>query len=384
MPSPSKEPAPQPLKLRFFDLDVHIRSDSRACLNPFAQMYRRFRANGVSPPVQPPVEFAILTQPDNAWGQPVLILDGKVQPLRDPRLLAGYVHQSILCAILARVRSHVLIHAGAVANDGQGFILAADSLHGKTTLALELVRRGFKFLSDDTAALGRADRRLHPFPRCLRLRPGTLDLAGLPEAVAGAPEWLGKQLLDIEQIQPDSLGQAAPLSHVVVLRDPAEEREERPGPPDRELGVLVDRLDEDLLADVHHIEGVTDLHVDVERGYPLLRLRTARRTFVFSHIEALCQAQRILVLDVITGPAGPPSFAAPARLEAIPRSQAIVELLRRFQGGYKSAILDEFGGSSTRLFMELAAIIGQAECYQLFVGPLHEMADLVCGLVGTV
>lgn len=41
---------------------------------------------------------------------------------------------------------------------------------------------------------------------------------------------------------------------------------------------------------------------------------------------------------------------------------------------------NEFGGSSTRLFMELSGIMGQADCHQLSVGPLHEMADLVCNL----
>lgn len=383
MLSSSKALATHQLKLRFFDLDVTIRSDSGTHLHRFAQLYRRFQVNGASPPVQRPVEFTVLTRPGNPWGQPVLILEGQVQPLPDPRLLAGYVYQGILCAILARVRSHVLIHAGVVASGGQGLLLAADSFHGKTTLVLELVRRGFKFLSDETAALGRADRQVHPFPRTLSVRPGTLKLAGFSEAAAGGTEWLGKLLLNIEQIQPNSLGQAAPLSHVVILQDPAE-GEEQPGSPDRELGVLVDRLDEALLAAVRQIEGVTGVRVDVERGYPLLRLRAARRTFVSSQIEALCQAQRVLVLDVITGPAGQPTFATPARLEAIPRSQAVVELLRRFQGGYKSAILDEWGGSSTRLFMELAAIVGQADCHRLFVGPLHEMADLVCSLVGTV
>ena len=366
------------LKLRFFDLDVYIRSDARTYVDLLARMYRRFQADGDSPSVQPPVEFAVLTQADNAWGQPVLVLDGQVHPLHDPRLLVGYVYQSVLCAILARVRSHSLIHGGAVACNGQGIVLAADSFHGKTTLVLELVRRGFRFLSDDTAALGRADRRLHPFPRSLRVRPGTLHLAGLSQATTETPQWLGKLLLDIDQIRPGSLGQAVPIGHIVVLVDPDETGVEG---SERRFGVLVDRLDEDLLAAIRHIEGVTELHADVAHGYPLLQLRAARRTFLFSQIEALCQARRIQVLDVITGPAGQPTFAAPARLEAISRSQAVVELLRRFQGGHKSAILDEFGGHSTRLFMELAAIVGQTSCHRLFVGTLHQMADLVCGLV---
>ncbi|MEE8390531.1 MAG: hypothetical protein V3S14_07000 [Anaerolineae bacterium] len=383
MESSPKELVVQQLAFRFFDLETHIRSDSSAYINLFAQMYRRFQATEPPSSVQLPVEFTVLTKPDNPWGKPVMILDGDVWPLNDPGLLEGFVYQSILNTIVARVRSHFLIHAGVVSWGNQGIILVADSTHGKTTLVLKLLQRGFKFLSDEMAALGRSDRYVYPFPRSLRIRPGTLELAGFPNPAAGSPEWLDKLILDVEDIQPDSMGEAAPISHVIVLQDPADKGEERPDSPERELGVLVDRLDGPFLEAVRQIEGVTEVHTETGRGHPLLRIHAARRTFVLSQIEALCQEKEILILDVIKRIEGHPAFKAPARLETIPRSQAVIELLRRFQGGHKSVLLqNEFGGSSTRLFIELAAIIDQANCYQLFVGPLNEMADLVCGLVG--
>lgn len=87
------------------------------------------------------------------------------------------------------------------------------------TLVLELVRRGFKFLSDEMAALGRDDHHVHPFPRSLRIRPGSLELAGFPEAAIGAPMWLGKQILDIEQIHPGAVGASVPLQHIIILQN---------------------------------------------------------------------------------------------------------------------------------------------------------------------
>jgi len=372
------------LRLRFFDLDAEIRSDSDAYVDLFARMYRRFQVGGSPVLDQKSVEFTVLTKPDDRWGHQAIILDREVWPLYDPWLLEGYTYESVLHAIVASVRSHFLIHAGVVAHGGQGIVLAADSAHGKTTLVLELVRRGFKFLSDEMAALGRADRRVHPFPRSLRIRPGTLEKVGFLKAVAGAPEWLGKLLLDIEEIQPASMGRAAAISHVVILRDPVEAGQEKSDNSEQELGILVDRLDDAFLAAVRQIEGVADAHTDVDRGCPALRLRTKGRSrmSVLPQVEALCRTRRILILDVIKRAETQPTFTTPARLEAIPKSKAAMELLRRFQGGHKSALLqEEFGGSSARLFMELADLIGQANCYQLSVGPLSEMADLVCGLV---
>jgi hypothetical protein len=370
-------PSAHQLNLRFFDLDTHIRSDSKEHLDLFTQLYRRMGGNGASSPAQQQAGFDILTQPDNPWGRPVVVFDGEVWPLRDANLLAGCVYESILKIILARIQSHILIHAGALACQGQGLILAADSGHGKTTLTLELVRRGAKFLSDEMAALGRHDRRLYPFPRALRIRPGTLERAGFPKAAHGAPEWLGKLILDIEQIQPGCLGETVPIKHIIILKNPSAEK----GPsPTQELGVILDHMDEAFVDAVRQIEGVSGLRVGATYGYPWLKLHATRRTLVFSQIEALCRARRFWVLDVITDPEEWPSFDTPARLENIPRSQAVMELIRRFLGGYNSAILDELG-SSTRLFAELASIIGQADCHNLFVGPLHEMADLVSGLV---
>jgi hypothetical protein len=382
MTSFSAELTLQHLKLRFFDLEVDLQSDSSTYIDLFTQMYRRFQVNGASVPVRPPAEFAVLTKPNNPWGQPVMVLDGQTWPLDAPDLQQGYVYDTILSQIVAGVRSHFLIHAGVVANGDQGVILAADSCHGKTTLALELVRRGFRFLSDEMAALGRSDQQVHPFPRSLRVRARTLELAGFPEAAVGAPEWLGKLLLDIDQIQPGSMGEAVNVDHVIILQDPAAPEEQVPASGERELSVLVNHLNETLLAAVRQIKGVTEVRGDVERGYPTIRLRTTQRMAVVSQIEALCQEQQVLILDISKRAETQPTFETPARLEAIPKSQTVMELLRRFQGGHKSALLnDEFGGSSSRLFMELAALIGQANCYQLFVGPLSEMADLVCGLV---
>src|SRR3972149_9637500 len=121
------------LKLRFFDLEANIKSDSGKFISLFTQMYRRFQVDAPLPPAQTSAEFILLTKPDNQWGKPVIILDGEVLPLGDQRLLEGYAYESILSAIVTRVRSHLLIHAGVVSFNGQGVILVADARHARQT-----------------------------------------------------------------------------------------------------------------------------------------------------------------------------------------------------------------------------------------------------------
>jgi len=370
------------LKLRFFDLEANIKSDSGNFISLFTQMYRRFQVDTQLPPAQTSAEFILLTKPDNQWGKPVIILDGEVLPLCDQRLLEGYAYESILSAIVTRVRSHLLIHAGVVSRDGQGVILVADARHGKTTLVLELIRRGFQFLSDEMAALGRADRLVHPFPRSLRIRTGTLQLAGFPDMSESAQKWLGKLILDIGEIKPGCLGKAVPISHIIILQDQADNNGNKPEHRERELSILLDRLDDALLSDIRQNEDVFEVQVNTESGYPLLKIHAARPMFVLSQIEALCSKRQILVLNVVKGVEAFPAFKLPAQLKSLSKNQAVVELLRRFQGGYKSELLQkEFKANSTRLFMELSSLVAQANCHQLFVGPLNEMADLVCNMI---
>lgn len=375
----------EPLRLSFFDLEAIIHSDSDRYLNLFHQMYRRFRLDEHSSPPRSTVKINLLTQPNNPWGKPVLIIDDEVRFLNTSRLLEGYVYETVFHTIISRVTSHYLIHAGVVAYNDQGIILSADSGHGKTTLVLELVRRGFKFLSDEMAALSRTDHLIYPFPRSLRIRAGTLERAGFSTPKEDAPKWLGKWILDIDEIKANSLGDKTSLNYIIILRDPAQPQHEPENILHRELGILVDRIDAAFLDAIRHIEGISDIKVGQNYGYPLLTLYATDRAPLLSKVEALCHEQQVLILEVIKRREEHPSFDFPVRLEKIPQSQGAMELVRRFQGGHKSALLRQvFQGSSTRLFVELATIIERANCYQLFVGNLPDMADRVCQLVGAI
>ena len=45
------------VKLRFFDVDAVIRSDSRACIQLFTQMYQRLRVEAIRAPIEFPPNY---------------------------------------------------------------------------------------------------------------------------------------------------------------------------------------------------------------------------------------------------------------------------------------------------------------------------------------
>lgn len=379
---PEKEYITHQLRLCFFDVDIHIESDSGNFVNHFAQLYRRFCRNEHSSIASSHFEFTLLSNPHNPWGKPVMICDGEIWPLGDQGSLDVCAYEAILNTIMTRVRSHLLFHAGVVSHNGKGVIIAAESMHGKTTLVLELVRRGFRFLSDEMAALGRLDHYVHPFPRCLWIRKGALELMGIQDKFASATKWFGKTILDVEEAIPGSMGTAVPVSHIIFLRNPDEEKDTDQHTSGQEVSITVDRLNDGLIAAIRHHEGVSDIRMDEYCGYPTLKFTTHRPNAVLSGVEVLCRKHKILVMDVMKGGREYPAFKTEAAIHTIPTSQAIINLLGHYLGGYVSDVLhDEFRGSSSRLFVELAAIVGKARCHRISVGPLNEVADLVCEAV---
>jgi hypothetical protein len=65
------------------------------------------------------------------------------------------------------------LHGGAVANHHGAILLLAPSGHGKTTLTLALMARGFTPFTDDIILLDPHTLEVQPFPRCFHVDEGT-------------------------------------------------------------------------------------------------------------------------------------------------------------------------------------------------------------------
>ncbi|HTA36319.1 MAG TPA: hypothetical protein VK761_06355 [Solirubrobacteraceae bacterium] len=102
-----------------------------------------------------------------AYGSHQLDVAGRHASCR-PGDRAEEVWQRLLIAqvlpFAAVLRGLEVLHASAVVTDAGAIVLAGPSRSGKTTLALELCRRGARFLTDDVLALELAHGRLlgHP------------------------------------------------------------------------------------------------------------------------------------------------------------------------------------------------------------------------------
>jgi len=228
----------------FWGYRIGIRSNSDEILSHFRSVYGRFyngeelstpKANGQAESTQ----ACIIEAVDNiASRQELLLNDGKeFYELRcknlyefdpayygkgsvpDPIAFITYLFLKNKYRIIQR---YLLFHAAAISHNGQAIVLPAPERMGKTTLSVQLVKSGFKFLSDEVACIDPKRKILKPYPRKLNLNAESCDMLNLPEwpeeslrrSGADGTEWS----VDIEQIVPGSLSPECFLSHIIFLR----------------------------------------------------------------------------------------------------------------------------------------------------------------------
>jgi hypothetical protein len=94
------------------------------------------------------------------------------QPYFSPASLETVI--SVLTSRLRNIvaelaKGFVFIHAGVVAVDGKAIVIPANSMAGKTTLVVELIKRGAIYYSDEFAIID-DEGLVWPFPKTLSIR----------------------------------------------------------------------------------------------------------------------------------------------------------------------------------------------------------------------
>ncbi len=370
------------IRLRMFDTVLELASDDPAYFAEFAYIYRNFLVDAGDTSAVDLLRAAVLRRGDRGQS-PALMMPGQVWPLSDPTQLKPFVYEQILNMAAANVQSHLLFHAGVIAHDGQATVILADSQHGKTTLVLSLIRLGFEFLSDELAAIQRTTGWVDPFPRLLQVRSGSLELAGYPNTVDHAVRWQDKLLLDVAHLHATRAQNAATIRNIILLVDPDSPEVGRKidGGQDPTLLVTLDRMDEAVVASLRGLDTVQKIDIGSAYGYPLLKLHTPDRAGVTLAVEQFCQREGVLVLNIQKREEIQPDFDRPAKLDTLPSTTMVMELLRRFQGTHRSRLLHQgHSGSGVGLFVELADLINTVRCYRLTVGHHAQMAELVASL----
>ncbi len=357
---------------RFFDIAIAIKSDKEEMLDYFRLLYRRFRTE--DPDEEVHATYYMITQ---APGNPLIVAEEghrlKARSVADADFVAIYAYMLVFEYIFINMRSHILLHGGAVSRNDEGVAIIGSSGAGKTVLTLYLLlNEGFSFLSDDQVAIDRETYLMEPFPRGVGIRESTLALFDDIEVdhlqprinLSGERKWF----VDISELSENDVGIPCRLKYLIFLVNSLNEAEDEW----RLFRLVVDEINDDLLRRLQALAREGEIRHERTRYFHALSFYLERGAASAVEIDNLCQDCGAWLLDMREVSTVRPDFSLEPEVQRMSWETATVELLKVLQNDYRSNL--------GQAFLELAGLLDGVECYRLSVGKLDEMVDHICRL----
>ena len=139
-------------------------------------------------------------RPSVAIGGDYMLADAAPLPLAHG-LVAAEMAMNLQLAL--GERRFLLLHAASAEKDGRAIVVTGESGAGKSTLSAWLGERGWRFMGDEFALLEPETGLLHPFPRAVSLKNGSIDvMAGIVAEERFGPTMTGTPKGTIRHLRP--------------------------------------------------------------------------------------------------------------------------------------------------------------------------------------
>jgi hypothetical protein len=305
-----------------------VRSDRAEVADALEAVYER-QLLAASDRLEPDVVVTIESTPPG----PRVLVGGRTIRIPHPSQLVHYAHLVLVNIAAAEARDSTVLHGGAVALGGCAVALVGASGWGKTTLTIELVRRGSGFLSDDFVVL--SDQGLvHPFPRRANLTASTARMVGVvpsPSEVrldgfGGVSKWM----IDIDSMFPGGLSAEVPLGDLFVLAAPAATTASENVIADepRQWRLELDHVPAGFATMLAGLPGVVHTSVDERAAPPRAAVSVAGRAGFVAALDTLCAERDVTVLSAQHSAQSEPTFEGEATVTQVDVDRALPDILR--------------------------------------------------------
>jgi len=337
-------------------VDVSLKTDSVPVREFFAHAYRWFPYLGGGETLDLGAFFESAGRASASAGKAFLDLSRSRSPENRAFLF-------LLESIMDRIGKSLVLHGGAVAHGDEGIIVAGPAFAGKSTLVLELVKRGHTFLSDDAAPIDRATGRLLPFPRAVGIRKGPSSPA-LPEG--GVHELTHKWLVD-----PVALGARLPAESCRPTRLFYLGRsgtEGGSGRDFREFEIAFAEESREALAALEAL-GPASLREIPGSPFPTYTARLGAGKGPYSGLARFRREHRDAVLYVEESRSPVRRLPGKPSIRRVAASTILLHLVRDLLNrGEDGALMASHSGKLTSLMSELASLIRETKCYEVSAG----------------
>lgn len=161
--------------LKALSLTVRLSSNSPFFLDEFRQIASAFRFSERESGFNAEYEALI---GNGSGSKSVLTKDSRIHYSTSNWVdLLLKLHECISNDFIRSTRDHYyLVHSAVLVRRGKAIIIPGASKSGKSTLTIALLKEGFKYLSDEIAAIDPDTLETSGFPRAIRVREKTLTL----------------------------------------------------------------------------------------------------------------------------------------------------------------------------------------------------------------
>jgi hypothetical protein len=347
----------------FFNQPIELLTNSETVFREFDYIYRRFRLNKTpAARIGPRPLFLLQDYPEEGS---FLYLSGRFFQLPN-RLDRMELYLFLFNYLLDHTRDFFIIHGAALGDRQKGLILAAASGLGKSTLTLEFLRRGKKFLSDELACLDREGGELQAFPRALSVHRSVLGdfLTAEKKAPLDPERVIGDQtkiMIDVEELFPKPHLTRCRLQTIVFIEPPA----------------LTPRGDQTQTMELalKKAPGLVELTANLSGPCPMVRLAYQAKAPLVPIIQALADKHGVAIRSYYPEGKAEIDYHRPPQLYTLKPSSGILMLCRYVLNAPVNP--DHPDSGRQRLLASLARATRGVRFFRMTPGPLAEMADRI-------
>ena len=358
----------------FFKQPIELLTDSETVFREFDYIYRRFRLKG-TPAAGMGLRPLFLFQDYPEEGS-FLYLSGRFFQIPD-QLDRMELYLFLFNYLLDHTRDFFIIHGAALADRQKGLILAAASGLGKSTLTLEFLQRGKKFLSDELACLDREGGELQAFPRALSVHRSVLEgfLTAEKKAPLDPERVIGYQtkiMIDVEELFPKPHLTRCRLQTIVFIEPPALKPR---GDQTQTMELRFFTLPADFLEALKKAPGLIELTANLSGPCPMVRLAYQAKAPLVPIIQALADKHRVAIRSYYPEGKAEIDYHRPPQLYTLKPSSGILMLCRYVLNAPVNP--DDPDSGRQRLLASLALATRGVRFFRMTPGPLAEMADRI-------
>jgi hypothetical protein len=252
------------------------------------------------------------------------------------------------------------------------------SSFGKTTLVLELVSRGYKFLSDEYCSIRVNDYHVEPFPRTLGIKESSPFYNTLDRKKFFHHTNEKKISVGCDNIYPDCIGEACKPYYLIVLKSSLNNR---PLKDKKIFALSLLHDDRELIDKICTNKSIKLLDKSLDDNFIFYRFSLDPNCNSTKTIQGLCVGHEDNILSQSVLLDDRPDFNANPTIKALSKFDASLEvsknLLNRSQDGN---LFKRFKKQNSLMLYTIVGFINNLDCYEMEPGVLKKTADIIDSL----